>query len=73
MNGKDVAGTIGLLFLLAIGVWGVLNPSGWIRYFLKSRVEISPDDRSVQSLVRFIGIGIVILSALGIVASLSIR
>jgi hypothetical protein len=70
---QDIAGIVGLTFLFVVGGWSAIDPESWIRYFLKNRIESSPNQAGVRSLVRFIGICLVILSAFGIAATLKTR
>jgi hypothetical protein len=53
-----------------VGGWAAIHPESWIRYFLKSRTEVSPYDRHNQFIVRFIGICLAILGGFTILATL---
>jgi hypothetical protein len=73
LSKEDLAGIAGLLFLFAIGAWSAVNPAGAVRYFLKDRIERSPNQAGVRSFVRFIGICLIVLSAVCITATLKKR
>jgi hypothetical protein len=73
LSGHDIGGIVGLTFLFAVGAWSAIDPENWIRYFLKNRFESSPNQAGVRSMVRFIGICLMILSALIIAATLKTR
>ncbi|HEX3586304.1 MAG TPA: hypothetical protein VH024_09930 [Candidatus Angelobacter sp.] len=68
-----VSGTVGLMFLFAMGVWAAAQPEGWVRYFLKNKIDVSPDDTRLKSLLRFIGICLAIFAAVCIAATFATR
>jgi hypothetical protein len=72
-NRGVVPGTVGLIFLFAMSIWAAAWPEGWVRYFLKNRIDISPDDTRLKSMVRFIGICLAILAAVCITATFATR
>lgn len=73
LSRQDIAGIVGLTFLFAVGAWSAIDPESWIRYFLKDRIEGPPNQASVRSLVRFIGVCLMILSVAIIAAILKTR
>jgi hypothetical protein len=66
----DIAAIVGLSSFLAVGGWAAIRPESWIRYFLKSRIEISSYDRHTRFVVRLIGICLAILGGFMILATL---
>jgi hypothetical protein len=73
LSRQDIAGIVGPIFLFAVGAWSAIDPESQIRYFFKDRIEGPPNQANVRSLVRFIGICLMIMSALIIVATLMTR
>jgi hypothetical protein len=68
-----IVAIIGLAPMLIVGGWAAIDPPGWIRYFLKSKPEISPEDPGNRSVVRFVGICLAILAAFCLVATFKPR
>lgn len=64
---------VGLTLLFAVGAWSAIGPENCVRYFLKNRIDVSPDNTRVKSLVRFIGICLAILAAVCIAATFATR
>jgi hypothetical protein len=73
LSRADIAAIIFLSSFVVVGGWAAMYPESWIRYVLKSRPEISPYHRHNQFIVRFIGICLIVLSAVCITATLKKR
>jgi hypothetical protein len=73
LSREDIAGIVGLSFLFAMGAWSAIDPKSSIRYFLKNKSASSPNQASVRSWARSIGIVLMILSVLTIAATLKTR
>jgi hypothetical protein len=69
----DLAAIVGLSSFIAVGAWDDIHPEGWIRYFLKSRIQISPYDRQTRFIARFISICVALLGGFMVFATLKIR
>jgi hypothetical protein len=44
LSSEDIAGIVGLVFLLAMGAWAAINPAGWIRYIPRRKRNLSPEE-----------------------------
>jgi hypothetical protein len=69
----DLAAIVGLSSFVVVGAWGAIHPESWIRYFLKSRIQISPYDPQTRFIVRFIGICLILLGGFMVFSTLKIR